>query len=324
VYAFATLKDHKLSEANDNDPDMYDQVLELREKNPELQVLLAIGGWAFGSTPFKELTSNVFRMNQFVYEAIEFLREYQFNGLDVDWEYPRGADDRKAYVDLLRELRVAFEGEAKNSGQPRLLLTAAVPASFEAIAAGYDVPEISKYLDFINVMTYDFHGQWERQVGHNSPLFPLESASGHQKKLTVDYSAREWVKQGAPKEKLLIGMPTYGRSFTLVNETQFDIGAAASGGGAVGKFTNEAGFLSYYEVCSFLSQSNTTLVWDSEQQVPFAYRKDQWVGFDDERSLKTKVRSKKCSIGLQVVTARLVSDGVVEGKRIWRHYGVVS
>lgn len=67
-----------------------------------LQILLAIGGWAFGSTPFKELTSNVFRMNQFVYEAIEFLREYKFNGLDVDWEYPRGADDRAAYVNLLK------------------------------------------------------------------------------------------------------------------------------------------------------------------------------------------------------------------------------
>lgn len=289
VYAFATLKDNKLTEANENDPDMYDQVIALRETNPDLKVLLAIGGWAFGSTPFKELTSNVFRMNQFVYEAIEFLRDYQFNGLDVDWEYPRGSDDRKAYADLLKELRVAFEGEAKTSGLPRLLLTAAVPASFEAIAAGYDVPEISKYLDFINVMTYDFHGQWERQVGHNSPLYPLDSASGYQKKLTVDFSAREWVKQGAPKEKLLIGMPTYGRSFTIVNDTQFDIGSPASGGGSPGKFTNEAGFLSYYEICSFLAAPNTTLVWDSEQQVPFAYKSDQWVGFDDERSLKTKV-----------------------------------
>lgn len=289
VYAFATLKDHKLTESSDDDPENYEKVLALREKNPDLQILLAIGGWAFGSTPFKELTSNVFRMNQFVYEAIEFLRDYQFNGLDVDWEYPRGADDRAAYVNLLRELRVAFEGEAKSSGQPRLLLTAAVPASFEAIAAGYDVPEISKYLDFINVMTYDFHGQWERTVGHNSPLFPLESATSYQKKLTVDFSAREWVKQGAPKEKLLIGMPTYGRSFELVNDTQFDIGSPASGGGKPGKFTNEAGFLSYYEICAFLAGKNTTLVWDSEQQVPFAYRNNQWVGFDDERSLKTKM-----------------------------------
>ncbi|GLG95341.1 Probable chitinase 10 [Gryllus bimaculatus] len=257
IYAFATLKDHKLAPADDKDEDAYERVVALREKNPNLKVLLAIGGWAFGSTPFKELTQNVFRMNQFVYEAIDLLRDFKFDGLDVDWEYPRGADDRVSYVSLLRELRLAFEGEAKTSGEPRLLLSAAVPASFEAIAAGYDVPEVSKYLDFINVMTYDFHGQWERQVGHNSPLYPLESATSYQKKLTVDYSAREWVKQGAPKEKLMIGMPTYGRSFTLV--------------------------------CDFLHQENTTLVWDNEQQVPFAYRDDQWVGFDDERSLKMKM-----------------------------------
>ncbi|CAG5093680.1 Similar to Cht10: Probable chitinase 10 (Drosophila melanogaster) [Cotesia congregata] len=273
VYSFATLKNHLLVEGNEKDPEMYERLIALREKNPDLKVLLAIGGWAFGSTPFKELTSNTFRMNQFVYEAIEFLREYKFNGLDVDWEYPR----------------LAFEGEAKDSGQPKLILSAAVPASFEAIAAGYDVPEISKYLDFINVMTYDFHGHWERQVGHNSPLHPLESATSYQKKLTVDYSAREWVKQGAPKEKLMIGMPTYGRSFTLVDKDKFDIGAPASGGGVPGNFTNESGFLSYYEVCSFLNEDNTTLVWDSEQQVPFAYRGDQWVGFDDERSLINKM-----------------------------------
>lgn len=85
-------------------------------------------------------------------------------------------------------------------------------------------------------------------------------------------------------------MPTYGRSFELVNTTQFDIGAAASGGGKPGKYTSEAGFLSYYEVCDFLHVENTTLVWDNEQQVPFAYRENQWVGFDDERSLKTKVK----------------------------------
>nr|QDA39871.1 chitinase 3 [Phenacoccus solenopsis] len=285
IYAFGTLKDNRLTIGEDDEAESYAKVVALKEKNPALKVLLAIGGWAFGSTPFKELTSNVFRMNQFVYEAIEFLREYKFDGLDVDWEYPRGAEDKSAYVSLLKELRTAFEGEAKTAGQPRLLLTAAVPASFEAIAAGYDVPEISKYLDFINVMTYDFHGQWERQVGHNSPLHPLESATSYQKKLTVDYSAREWVKQGAPKEKLMIGMPTYGRSFTLVDASKFDIGAPASGGGTPGKFTGEAGFMSYYEICEFLRIENTTLVWDNEQQVPFAYRGDQWMAW-----LKKKIR----------------------------------
>lgn len=86
----------------------------------------------------------------------------------------------------MKELKEAFDGEGKsNSKKERLLLTAAVPASFEAISAGYDVPEINKYLDFMNVMTYDFHGDWEQVVGHNSPLFPLNAASLYHKKLTV-------------------------------------------------------------------------------------------------------------------------------------------
>jgi len=104
------------------------------------------------------------------------------------------------------------------------------------------------YVDFFNVMTYDFHGQWEKEVGHNSPLFPIESASGAKKKLTVDHGAKEWVKLGAPKEKLLIGMPAYGRSFLLEDPKKFDIGAPAKSGGTAGKYTDEEGFLAYYEV----------------------------------------------------------------------------
>jgi len=294
-FAFATIKDNKIAPSEDSDAGdaftegTYDRIQRLKEQNPKLKVLLAVGGWAFGSEPFRALTENLFRMNGFVYDAITFLRDHGFDGLDIDWEYPRGADDRASFVSLIKELRLAFEGEAESSDNEKLLLTAAVPASFEAIAAGYDVPELAKYLDYINVMTYDFHGQWENRVGHNSPLFPLNSASAFQKKLTVDYSAKEWVRQGAPLEKLVIGMPVYGRTFQLADPAKFDIGAEALGGGEAGRYTGESGFLSYYEICDFLHQPNTTLVWDNEQQVPFAYRGDQWVGFDDERSLRTKV-----------------------------------
>ncbi|XP_071036118.1 probable chitinase 10 isoform X2 [Parasteatoda tepidariorum] len=296
IFAFSTIKNDTLSPIDGADTpnppakkSLYDRILGLKEKNPKLKVLLSVGGWISGTAPFKQITKSGYRQSLFVFNAIEYLRQKGFDGLDIAWEFPRGAEDKEKFSNLIKDLYEAFVGEAKAAEKPRLLLTAAVPASFEAVAAGYDVQEINNYLDMMNVMTYDFHGNWERQVGHNSPLFALFSATSYQKKLTVDYSAKEWVEKGASKEKLLIGIPTYGRSFTLKNTSLTDIGAPAIDGGKSGNYTGEPGVLAFFEVCDFL-KSGAILVWDNEQMVPYAYKGNQWVGFDDQRSLKTKVQ----------------------------------
>lgn len=104
------------------------------------------------------------------------------------------------------------------------------------------------YLDFINVMAYDFHGKWERETGHNAPLYAPSSDSEWRKQLSVDNAASLWARLGAPKDKLIIGMPTYGRSFTLSNPANFKVNSPASGGGKAGEYTKESGFLAYYEV----------------------------------------------------------------------------
>ncbi|XP_076309101.1 putative chitinase 10 [Tachypleus tridentatus] len=295
VFAFAGIKDFKISPTEDvdethgNEKGLYDRILALKRKNPILKVLLGVGGWMIGSGPFRELTKNTYRKSQFIFNAIEFLRQQGFDGMEINWEFPRGVEDKTRFSELVKDLKEAFDGETIISKKPKLILSAAVPSNFEAVLAGYDVEEVSKYLDIMNVMTYDFHGDWEKQVGHNSPLFPLESASRYQSKLTVDYSAAEWVKRGAPKEKLCIGIPTYGRSFTLSNTSLTDIGAPAVGGGQPGNYTGESGFLSFFEICDFL-KSGAVLVWDNEQMVPYAYKDDQWVGFDDLRSVKLKAQ----------------------------------
>lgn len=167
IYAFAGLKDNKIEPTEENDEDYYKQIVALKEKNPNLKVMLAIGGWMVGPQPFRTLTENVYRQTLFVFAAIEYLRAKGFDGLDLCYEFPRGSEEKTRYTGLVKELREAFEGEAVGSKATRLLLSAAVPASFEAISAGYDVPEINKYLDFFNVMTYDFAGDWLQQVGHN-------------------------------------------------------------------------------------------------------------------------------------------------------------
>lgn len=146
-------------------------------------------------------------------------------------------------------MREAFEAESQELKSPRLLLTAAVPVGPDNINGGYDVPAVASYLDFINVMAYDFHGKWENTVGHNAPLFSPSSDSEWRKQLSVDHASNLWVRLGAPREKLIIGMPTYGRSFQLTDTARFRVNEPASGGGVQGVYTREAGFLAYYEVC---------------------------------------------------------------------------
>ena len=121
----------------------YERVTELKKKNPNLKVMLAVGGWMMGPQPFKSLTESSYRQTLFVFNAIEYLRKKGFDGLDLCWEFPRGDEDKKKYTALLKELRETFDGEASGK-KSRLLLSAAVPASYEAVNSGYDVPEVSK------------------------------------------------------------------------------------------------------------------------------------------------------------------------------------
>jgi chitinase len=190
---------------------------------------------------------------------------------------------------LLKELKEAFEAESQEVKQTRLLLSAAVPVGPDNIRGGYDVPAVAGYLDFINLMAYDFHGKWEKETGHNAPLYAPSTDSEWRKQLSVDNAANIWVKMGAPREKLIIGMPTYGRSFTLSDPDRHGPNSPAKEGGKEGAYTKESGFLAYYEICEMLN-NGAVYVWDEEMKVPYMVDGDQWVGFDDERAIRNKMQ----------------------------------
>jgi chitinase len=105
-------------------------------------------------------------------------------------------------------------------------------------------------------MTYDFHGYWVPKLGLNAPLYagPADQ-SVIEKQLNIDASVNYWLKNGAPKEKLVLGMPLYGRTFVMANSNDNKPGAASKGPGEAGPYTREAGVMGYNEV-SFVTICN--------------------------------------------------------------------
>ncbi|GFO03262.1 chitinase [Plakobranchus ocellatus] len=296
MYSFANLVNNRLvpfewnDESTDHRLGHYEQVTDLKKENPELKVLLAVGGWTMGSNPFTEMVATPETRADFIFSSIDFLRERNFDGLDLDWEYPanRGSppEDKDHFTALVQELRAAFVNEGSNTGRDALLLTAAVAAGKETIDKAYDIPAISNELDFINLMSYDLHGAWDGVTGHNSPLYAGAHETGSTRLMNVAWAARYWVSQGCPPQKLVIGLPLYGRTFTLITADS-TVGSPATAGRSA-PFTKSEGFASYYEVCDMLSngaQDNFL----PDQQVPYLVLGDQWVGYDSPSSLREKI-----------------------------------
>ncbi|XP_006628509.2 acidic mammalian chitinase [Lepisosteus oculatus] len=292
LYAFATMKDNKLATYEWNDVELYSEFNALKNKNGNLKTLLSVGGWNFGSSGFSNMVAQAGTRQIFINSVIEFLRQYEFDGLDIDWEYPanRGSppQDQQLYSVLLEEMRAAFEKEAQETHRARLLMSAAVSSGLGTIQSAYQIPKLGQALDMINVMTYDMHGSWETFTGENSPLYRGPADQGGDIYFNINYAMNYWKDNGAPAEKLLVGFPTYGQTFTLRNAADHMVGAPISGAGAPGKYTQEAGELAYFEICGFLE--GATFVWNEVQDVPYAYKGTQWVGFDNIRSFGIKAQ----------------------------------
>ncbi|KAJ6382265.1 hypothetical protein OIU77_030834 [Salix suchowensis] len=229
----------------------------VQQKNPSVKTLLSIGGGDANATYFDGMASQAVSRKSFIDSSIRLARSNNFHGLDLDWEYPSNATQMTNFGLLLAEWRVAVAKECRRSGNTPLLLSAAVFRSSDYYTINYPISAVSKSLDWINVMAYDFYGP-------------------------------RWSSAGVAANKIVLGFPFYGWAWTLANANNNGFFAPA-----VGPAISRNGDVGYAEINSFIAKNGARALYNSSFVSNFCYSGTTWIGYDDKESISAKVTYAK-------------------------------
>lgn len=270
----------------------FNQLLDLKQKHPHVKVLISIGGWTWSGN-FSAAAQDDASRERFASSCIDlYLKQYKgvFDGLDIDWEYPVNggltpgkAEDKKNFTLLLQELRRQLDELGKTDNQ-HYLLTIAAPIGPGNIR-NLELEEISSSVDWINLMGYDFHGTWDTTTNFNAPLFKTPddpSDAG----LNVDAAIQTYLSEGVPAEKLVLGVPFYGKGWSGVSDVDHGLYQPASGA-APG--TWEPGSYEHKDIqTNYLSKYQR--YWNADAYVPWLYDAESkvFISYDDAQSLEAK------------------------------------
>jgi chitinase len=229
-------------------------------------VILSLGGGG-GSDHFSAIMKDDELAKRFVETVGAMIRDNGYDGIDVDWEFPVNEADSAGLVNLVRALRESMPG---------MLLTMAVNAS-DHYGRWFRHAELLPLYDLLNVMTYDFHGPWDPRAGHNAPLFgPPEDPDG--KILNTAAGMAYWnTAKSWPKNRLLVGIPSYGRGFL----------AARWYDNVSGKSSH--GYISLLTARQMITEG-WTRNWDPHALVPYLSKPGtgELISYEDEQSAELK------------------------------------
>ena len=210
--------------------------------------MISIGGTNEESVKYSDMAKDPNLRKKFVDSVVGFLIEHDFDGLDVNWEFPSKRDgnkkaDKNNFIALLTELKEAFESHG-------FLLSVAVSPLKNTIDSAYDIPKLNELVDIINVMAYDYRGGWDNRLGQSSPLYKRPDETDEiSQTLNVNYTVNYLIEKGADKKKMVLGMPLYGRAWTLESADKHKLNDTVKAMSPKGFISGEEGVLGYNEVC---------------------------------------------------------------------------
>ncbi|MDV3310360.1 MAG: glycoside hydrolase family 18 protein [Cyclobacteriaceae bacterium] len=283
-YAFVDVKDSMAWLTNiATDTINFRNLVKLREKNPDLKILISIGGWSW-SENFSDAVLTPSSRRKFAETSVAIVEKYDLDGVDIDWEYPgfKGEDnvfrpeDRENFVLMFQALRHELDRLSEETGKI-LLLTTAVPCFSEFLERN-DMGAAAQYLDYVNLMAYDFYVSGPF-AGHHSNLYHSESYEAEQ---SAHRAVTEYVAQGVPVEKIVLGVPFYGRSWFMQTADNHGINRA------IESVTRGGGYTFIRD--SMMIRPGFVRHWDDKAKMPYLFNEEtrQLVTYDDEESLRIK------------------------------------
>ena len=278
-----------------------EQLIDVAAHFPHLKLMFAIGGWE-NSQYFSDVARNPDKRLKFMASVLKIIDTYGFDGVDLDWEYPvtGGAqegipDDKQNYVLLMQELRLVLsQYQREQDREEQYLISFAGAAGAWTLDPGFDLPELLRYADWVNVMTYDYFGAWESKWGaYTGTPAPLHFAmpprfSG---KTNVDFTIKYYVCHLKNPHQINMGLPFYGRFWRNVGELidpKFDMWRKAEP--VNGKF--EGGYEPWKDIPGkYLQNPSFEKHFHNGSKTPYAWNPSEriFLGYEDKKSLKFKV-----------------------------------
>ncbi len=281
IYSFCHLKDDKLFVRSTEDSLTIKKLVSLKKQNPDLKVMLSLGGWG-GCAPCSEAFSRKNGRETFARSVKELNDYFQTDGIDLDWEYPTieghpghlyQSQDKANFTALVKELRKVLG--KKNE------LSFAAGGFQKFLDESVDWKAIMPLMDRVNIMSYDLVNGYSTTTGHHTPLY-----STHEKEESTDRAVQYLLKLGIPSSKLVIGAAFYTRVWKNVPD-------AKNGLYQSGEHTNGVNFRNYAQ--TFTPENGWQEYWDDQAKANYWYnlKEQRFATGDSKKSVTEKTRYAK-------------------------------